>query len=561
MLRGGWKVRRWFENANVQTKLMSSYALFALLPMFLIAIFTYYNTKNLLLGSLFEDLSYQIDETCKNLDEKANSYYAVSNMFYMDNMLQSYLTVDYSEKGYEDLYSYVDDLFTNVRIFYPDIAGISIYSSNDTLPEDEYYFFRLDPDALPDWYSATGNGGIMHMQRDGDGTIGFTRMLNFYESGQYQTFVRMEVSQEYMNQMLDSGDKQVTIVLTDPEGRIEAANQPELIGTLMDEQDLYGQIVMTGETAYCGTLWLFTDGGRYNAQAGRMASRIFLVFFISSGMALASIYVYSRSFRKNVEKVLYGAQTIGGGALDYRIPIKGHDEIERIASSVNQMGEQISGLIEESYKKELDRKISELNLLQEQINPHFLYNALSSISSLAMRNGDKDTSQAIVYLSEFYRISLNKGKQELSIREELKLLESYLKIQRMRFGNSVEVEYDLDETLLERRVVKLTLQPIVENAVHHGRTDDSGVFHILIRLFEAEDKTVFEVIDDGCGMAPEKLMELQTSMNLSEGGYGLRNVNIRIKLQYGLDYGIYIESEPGFGTKVRIELPGKGAEE
>ena len=174
-----------------------------------------------------------------------------------------------------------------------------------------------------------------------------------------------------------------------------------------------------------------------------------------------------------------------------------------------------------------------------------------------MGNGDKTTSRAILYLSDFYRITLSKGKQDITIREELKLLESYLKIQRMRFDDSIEVEYELDKSLLDVRVVKLTLQPIVENAIHHGRTDDSEVFHILIRLFEDQGKTVFEVIDDGCGMDSGKLMELQNSMNHSEGGYGLRNVNIRIKLQYGPQYGVYIESERSFGTKIRIEFPGK----
>ena len=268
-------MRRWFESKNVQVKLMLSYALFALLPMLLIAVFTYMNTKQILLERLYEELSFQINQTCRNLDEKTNSYYAISNMFYMDNTLQSYLTVDYSDKGYEELYTYVDDLFTNVRTFYPDITRISVYSSNDTLPRDEYYFYLLDPENLPDWYSATRNGGIMHMQNNGDGTIGFTRMLNFYESGQYQIFVRLGISQEYLNQMLDFGDEQVTMVLTDPEGRIEASNQRELIGTLMDELNMNNQVVMEEETAYCGSLKMFTDSRRYDRQAGMVASRFF----------------------------------------------------------------------------------------------------------------------------------------------------------------------------------------------------------------------------------------------------------------------------------------------
>ena len=549
------------KSAGVQYKLIFYYALFALLPMFLIAVFTYGNTKKIQLERLYEELSYQMEHTIKNLDEKANNYYAASNMFYMDNTLQSYLTADYSQRGYEDLYSYVDDLFSNVKIFNPDITKISVYTSNRTLPQDEYYFYLLDPENLPDWYQTTGNGGVMHMQNTGNGTISFTRKLNFYESGQYQIFVYMEITEDYLSQMLGLGDEEITMVLLNDAGEIQASNHPELIGKNMASINLEKQIFMKNNTAYCGQLQMFTDSRRYDKEAGLAASRNFLVFFVSAVLALAAIYLYSRSFRNKVDKVRQGAKSIGEGKLDYRIFLsengRGRDELDEIADSVNQMGEQIHTLIEESYKKELDRKISELNLLQEQINPHFLYNALSSISVLAMGNGDKVASRAILYLSDFYRITLSKGKQDIPIREELNLLESYLKIQRMRFDDSIEVEYELDESLLDVHVVKLTLQPIVENAIHHGRDDDSEVFHILIRLFEEQEKTVFEVIDDGCGMDPEKLMDLQNSMNHSEGGYGLRNVNIRIKLQYGPQYGVYIESERGFGTKIRIEFPGR----
>ena len=549
------------KSAGVQYKLICYYALFALLPMFLIAVFTYGNVKKIQLERLYEELSYQMEHTIKNLDEKANSYYAASNMFYMDNTLQSYLTADYSKRGYEDLYSYVDDLFSNVKTFNPDITKISVYTSNRTLPQDEYYFYLLDPEKLPDWYQATGNGEIMHMQNTGNGTISFTRKLNFYESGQYQIFVYMEITEDYLNQMLGLGDEEITMVLLNDDGEIQVSNHPELIGKNMASINLEKQIFMKNNTAYCGQLQLFTDSRRYDKEAGLAASRIFFVFFVSAVLALAAIYLYSRSFRNKVDKVRQGARSIGEGKLDYRIFLpengRSRDELDEIADSVNQMGEKIHTLIEESYKKELDRKISELNLLQEQINPHFLYNALSSISVLAMGNGDKAASRAILYLSDFYRITLSKGKQDITIREELNLLGSYLKIQRMRFDDSIEVEYELDESLLDAHVVKLTLQPIVENAIHHGRDDDSEVFHILIRLFEEQGKTVFEVIDDGCGMDPEKLMELQNSMNHSEGGYGLRNVNIRIKLQYGPQYGVYIESERGFGTKIRIEFPGR----
>lgn len=386
--------------------------------------------------------------------------------------------------------------------------------------------------------------------------ISFIRMMNLYELGEYSLYMKIEVPREGLEKILDVGDEQVVLTISGEDGKVKLSNQPELLGTVQAWKEMGDQIVMQTFVEYCGTVTMYTDSRRFDIIAGRSAFHIFFVFCVSMGIAFIAIYLYSRRFRRDVEKVLVGARTIGDGQLDYQIPDPQEDEIGQIARSINQMGSYINTLVEESYKKELARKNSELNLLQEQINPHFLYNALSSISSLALCNKDKETNQAIIYLSDFYRISLNKGKQELTIAEEIRLLDSYLKIQRVRFGDIIQLEYELDETLLGRKVVKLTLQPIVENAIHHGRTDDVDVFHILLRLFEEKGKTILEVVDDGCGIEQEKLLELQNAMNQSEGGYGLRNVNIRVKLWYGEIYGVFVESEPGVGTKVRIELPG-----
>lgn len=554
-------MRKWFRKQSIQTKLILAYTVLGLFPMLFIAAYTYVNTRALLLDGLYEDLSAQLAQTRKTLEEKMRDYYSVSNILYMDDTLYNYLTVDYSQRGYEELYGYVDGLCTNIHTLYPDISGISFYTSNDTLPKDGYYFNHLDWENLPDWYARTSwAGGTLHMEGEDGQTVSFTRLMNLYELGEYSFFIKIEVPRESLESILESGDDQVTLAVSGEDGKVKLTNRPELLGTFAAWEETEGRIVMQDFVEYCGTLTMYTDSRRFNAIAGRAASRILLVFCASLGLAFLSIYLYSRGFRRDVEKVMTGAKAIGDGQLDYQIPDPREDEIGQIARSVNRMGSYINTLVEDSYKKELARQTSELNLLQEQINPHFLYNALSSISSLALCNKDKDTNRALVCLSEFYRISLNKGKQELTIREEIRLLDSYLKIQQVRFGDVIRVEYELDETLLERKVVKLALQPVVENSIHHGRTDDSDVFHILIRLFEEEEKTIFEVIDDGCGIEQEKLLALQESMNQSEGGYGLKNVNIRIKLRYGMAYGLFVESEPGVGTKVRIELPGADKE-
>lgn len=549
-------MKKWLNARKLQTKITLWYTVFALLPMILITIYLYLYIERLMVDSLERNLDSQVTKIEQDLNDRTGNYYTISNLLYMDEALWSYLMADYSEQGYEDLYLYVDSLFSNIRMLYPDISSLSVLSTNHTLPRDDYYFYVLEEEEAQDLcQDLQQTGNIMQMRRNTKGEICFTRLMNRYETGKYRNFLEIRLQQPVMEQMLESSDADITVVLTNEQDMILISNRDELAGQSLHDLDLARQVIREAQTNHCGRLLLFTDARVFDAPVRRLTLQILLIFTASSGLAFLAIARYSSHFQKNVEKVMYGASAISAGDLSYKIPHLGEDEIGMIANSINTLGAQIQENIEEAYKKELNRQISELNQLQEQINPHFLYNALSSISSMALNNNDPETSQAIVYLADFYRISLNKGKQELAIREELKLLESYMNIQRVRFGDGIVLEYSLDESLLDHRVMKLTLQPIVENAIHHGRTDDSDVFHILIRLYRDEDKTVLEVVDDGRGIPPEKMMELQDSLDHSVGGYGLRNVNIRLRLQYGQQYGISLESEEGFGTKVRIELP------
>jgi two-component system sensor histidine kinase YesM len=172
-----------------------------------------------------------------------------------------------------------------------------------------------------------------------------------------------------------------------------------------------------------------------------------------------------------------------------------------------------------------------------------------------MRERNEKTTQSIRYLSDFYRISLNKGKQILSIQEELQLLKEYMKIQELRFEESIHITYEVKRELLPYRTIKLILQPLVENAIQHGRRSEEEVLHIQITIEEERDKVIFLVEDDGIGIEAERLHELQEKLRHSEEGYGLKNVDIRVKLNYGEEYGVKIASQLGKGTKVRVDIP------
>ena len=162
--------------------------------------------------------------------------------------------------------------------------------------------------------------------------------------------------------------------------------------------------------------------------------------------------------------------------------------------------------------------------------------------------------QSVRYLSDFYRLSLNKGAQVITVEEEVELLQNYMKIQRIRFEDSLEIDYDIDPKTLHYTTIKLILQPLVENAIHHARREES-VLHIHVRVFCLSGRIQYEVEDDGIGIEPEILKQLQEELTKMEGGFGLKNVDVRVRLNYGNEYGVSIASQLGHGTTVRVDIP------
>lgn len=198
-----------------------------------------------------------------------------------------------------------------------------------------------------------------------------------------------------------------------------------------------------------------------------------------------------------------------------------------------------------------------MKALQSQINPHFLYNSLSLINWKALEAGKEDISQITLALSTFYRTSLNKGKNMLPIREEINNVRSYLEIQKVMHDDSFDAVYEIEPGILEYETLNLILQPLVENAIEHGlelKEDGRGLLRITGQLDPGEESVVLTVEDNGVGMEQEKAQRVLTEHS---EGYGVRNVNERIRLCYGEEYSLRIESAPGKGTKVWIRFPVK----
>jgi two-component system sensor histidine kinase YesM len=221
------------------------------------------------------------------------------------------------------------------------------------------------------------------------------------------------------------------------------------------------------------------------------------------------------------------------------------------------MSTRLKDLIDTLYVKEIAKRDAELYALQSQINPHFLYNTLSGISSLAIQNDDIEVSKIVNHLARFYQTSLNMGHQYITLEKEIALTKHYLAIQHMRFDDSFIERWEVDESLSSYQTLKLLLQPFVENAINHAIYDDHKCLEISIRVYQSMHVGVpallLEVEDDGCGMSSEQVEALLSSE--SKAGYGIKNVHERVQLAYGQNYGVTIHSQAGLGTKITITLP------
>jgi two-component system sensor histidine kinase YesM len=226
----------------------------------------------------------------------------------------------------------------------------------------------------------------------------------------------------------------------------------------------------------------------------------------------------------------------------------------------NQMLERIDGLIGEVADGRLRKKEAEMRALQSQINPHFIYNTLETIRMMAELNDDDRVSAMTYNLGQMLRYSLTKGVEVGTVASELEHLEHYLFLQNMRFNDKFTLKLDVPDHIKRLPMLKLVLQPIVENSIYHGLEKREGPGEISISAYHLGTDTYFVLSDDGVGMSKETVYKINDRFNKliydkdSKGGIGLQNVNERIKLHYGSEYGLQVESRLGQGTKVIMKI-------
>lgn len=282
---------------------------------------------------------------------------------------------------------------------------------------------------------------------------------------------------------------------------------------------------------------------------GTLLLAVLAVTFVSS-------FVLSRLIANPIRGLAaaMGAFEKDAAAFTYQ-PVTGTSEIEALSDSFGHMVVQIQELMAKVRNEEITLRKTELRALQAQINPHFLYNTLDSIAWMCEEGRTKDAVEMVNALARLFRISISKGHELIPIEKEVEHARSYLKIQNFRYKNQFTYSFEVEEECLPYYCNKITLQPIIENAIYHGlnRMIDEG--QIIVRIFSEGDSVVFTVEDNGVGMSEEQCRSILKSEPGDNTGIGIKNVNDRIRIYFGEQYGLRIESEQDVGTKVIITMP------
>lgn len=576
-----------FERIRVKIpfgfKLMISYCVFIIIPVLLVG-----NIANQVFIKSIREQTYNniqgtLHQMSDNISYKMEDIVRVSDMLYFDSSFNNRLR--YSESTWVSYDTMVNVLIPKLETAINTANSkiwLSIYLRNEELREiynnysysdplesntrlfDIYQYERLVDKTWYKLYPQEENYGSTlewkQVENDaGNGRISLLRRLIDISSIQLQEigFVRINVSLEDMFESMDYnkiGDG-TALYLSDAQGRV-ILSSGGVQTTVFKENELRnnGDLLIRKPIPVLGwNLIAVVPAEIVEKDTVKIRNLTLLICLICIAIFFIVSIVISKYFSLRVSKIVSVLDSFQEGAFHKRAQFKGNDEFTHIASALNDMGSNIGKLINEVYLADLQKKQAELESLHAQINPHFLYNTLSSISRLA-RFGMLDKLQRMVMdLAKFYRLSLNDGRNIISVRNELEQAQAYVDIQKIKYDERMQVTYDFEPEVVRYETVKLILQPFIENVLEHAWTGD--YIHVRITARVLEDVLEFKIIDNGVGFPPGRVLDNTGGQDLTNAGYGIRNVDQRIKLHYGSEYGVTLFSRAGIGTTVRIVIP------
>ena len=544
------------------------------------------------------------EENLVNMEAYLNSYLeevdSIAKNVNYNYYLQDYLeTVIKEEDDYVDSgigknmrsYEMSSQAFSDTLLSRADISSIMIFGKKKMLLNRSMYTYQkvaLDYSKL-DWYAkavakpqdAIITGPNRHSFFDTDDeVISLSREVQSYENGTFRGVILINLNMNKITEICNSfQEKQENFIcIINDKGELvyeqqngrerfafdEKENRQELNTALGKTKESCFRLNYRGEkylvtrTDMKTTGWTLVSMVPYKsvmAETMAISGVMILAVAITLIVTLLLLNRILTGVVKPLKKLEKYMVQVNPDNMDQRMEILTDDEIGHLSMKFNQMMDRIRNLKEQVIEEQEDKRKYELQALQAQINPHFLYNTLSLINWKALAAGEEDISRMTLALSTFYRTALNRGRNVLQVETELSNTRAYLEIQSMLHDGDFDYEIEAQTEILQCESLNLILQPLVENAIHHGieeKTDGRG--KITVRGWKEDNCVWFMVEDNGVGMEQEVADKILT---MESKGYGVRNVDERIRLCYGEKYAMKVESVVGKGTKMTIHFPAR----
>lgn len=585
-----------FPQLSFRRKLLFSFVTLSCIPVLLVGIAAYHLYTNFIIHMTEKSSIETIDLVCDDIDSLLNDTWSLCDMLTGDIKIQKYLRMDFP--SIRDQYS--NDLagsmeLASISTYRKDIFGVYVLGENGGRYKSNYHSFKSEDQRETTWYKTIAGtdeaawfpfheGSFIVRSSISDRFITVGLPVVDKASGTVNGIVAADIREETITQKIRHSLTNGVICIIDQEGNIlfrsNAGN--DLHYPIDISEDLVSHILTsTGTTigksmvvpdsrylvvsrTLMNSNWRIAgiiDRGFLTQSSKDITHIVMLLLLIIAFSSLYAAMLISQSVYKPV-KILYKMmEDVENGDFSVRYTHPSSDEFGRLGKNFNQMLERTQELINQIYEEQKKLKNSELKALQAQIQPHFLYNSLDSVMWLLRMDKNREAEKMLSELSTLFKISLSKGNEIITIEEELRHISSYLFITNMIYSKKFEYVIECDPVLFSYRTLKLLLQPLAENAIAHAVPLPGQKVFIQVRVHEEADCLVLSVQDISQGIRRETLISLQNQLSASfhpdrrDSGYGLYNVNQRIHILFGSNYGLSITSEPDFGTEVCLRIP------
>lgn len=542
------RLKKFFLNLKFRHKIILTYFLVSIIPITILGLFCYEQTRYLLLNQEKENLKKSFSESVAEIENSANVYNNLANYTTFNPMVLEVVNYDY--KSYYEMYykfhNMLDPYIDMLKALHNEVQQLTIYTTNNIVKHSDY-IIPMDNIKDTGWYQEVSGKYQPHwfVSDKKDIFLAVQFINKNYNNIQNILYVKIN-SESFFKSLYNISSSNCGVYVLDKNGEVifenknyDGENDYFLPSTELNKgkkdsvtYNNRNYVLIKSDINNLGwTVYLYKPINLIVESSKNIIYTVYLIVGICFFIILVVGYWLSYIIVNRIEKLTKNMKEMDMEHLEVTVKSDSGDEIGILINSFHRLIVKIKTLIQEVYKSEISRRKYEMKALQAQINPHFLYNSLSLINWKAIRSGEDEISEMAQLLSTFYRTSLNKGSSVISVDNELNNTEAYIKIQAMMHNYNFDVNFDIDDKVKEYYMINLLLQPLVENAILHGideKRNNRGKLRISAKQIEKD--IIFEVEDNGVGMESEMCDKILTTKTK---GYGVKNVYDRIKLTYG----------------------------